>query len=109
MVTRSWMVSTGQLWKLGLFYLMLVATLALIVAFIFAVNGITLSAFGGRFELAISFILLGASSLLWLCFAIRCPRCGKRPVWGMLKTVDVNTWLIKLHTMERCPECRQAN
>jgi hypothetical protein len=84
---------------------MILATLALIVAFIFAVNGYMVLDFAGRFELAVTFISIGASSLFWLCSSIRCPRCGKRPVWGILKTFDVSTWLVKLHAMERCPEC----
>ena len=108
MAARSWIVSTGQLWKLGLFYSMMLAALVLIVAFILAVNGYMIAGFAGRFELAITFILVGASSLFWLCLSIRCPRCGKRPVWGILKTVDINTWLVKLHVMERCPECGQS-
>lgn len=108
MATRSWIVCTGQLWKLGLFYLMILTTIMLIGAFILAVNGYVISSFAGRFELAISFILLGASSLAWLCLSIRCPRCGKKPVWGILKTADVNSWLVKLHAIERCPECGQS-
>ena len=107
MASRSWIASTGQLWKLGLFYLMMLTTVLLIVAFILAVNGAMISDFAGRFELAISFILLGMGSLVWLCSSIRCPRCGSRPVWRMLRTVDVNTWLVKLHTMEHCSKCNQ--
>jgi hypothetical protein len=59
---------------------MILATLLLIVAFILAVNGYMFSDFVGKFEIAITFILVGASSLFWLCLSIRCPRCGKRPV-----------------------------
>lgn len=108
MAMRSWIADTGQLWKLWLFYLMILTTIVLIVAFILAVNSYVISDFAGRFELAISFILLGASALVWLCFSIRCPRCGKKPVWGILKTADVNSWLVKLHAIERCPECGQS-
>ncbi len=107
MATRSWIVNTGQIWKLGVFYLLILTTLLLIVAFILAVNGYMILGLVSRFEVAITFILVGASSLLWLCLSIRCPRCGKRPVWGMLRTVDINTWLVKLHSMERCPACLQ--
>lgn len=107
MTPRSWIANTGQLWKLSLFYLMMLTTVLLIVVFISAVNGATITNFAGRFELAISFILLGVASLAWLCFSIRCPRCGSRPVWKMLRTVDVNAWLVKLHSMERCPECKR--
>ena len=105
MASRSWIDGTGQLWKLGLFYSMLLTTLVLIVVFILAVNGYVASGRTVRIELAVTFALLGVSSLLWLCLSIRCPQCGNKPVWRMLKTVDFNTWLIKLHTMERCPEC----
>jgi hypothetical protein len=107
MPTRSWIGSTGQIWKLGLFYFMMLTTVALIVAFILAVNGATISNFAGRFELAISFVLLGVVSLVWLSLSIRCPKCGSRPVWRMLRTVDINSWLVKLHTMNCCPECKQ--
>lgn len=105
MATRSWIVNTGQLWKLGFFYSMILVTLLLIVAFILAVNGYMISAFAGKFEIAITFILVGASSLLWLCLSIRCPQCGTRPVWGIFKTIDVNAWLVKLYSMERCTKC----
>jgi hypothetical protein len=84
---------------------MILVTLVLIVTFIFAVNDYMVSDFAGRFELAVTFAFIGVSSLFWLCLSIRCPRCGKRPVWGMLRTVDVSTWLVKLHAIERCPEC----
>lgn len=107
MATHSWIVNTRQTWKLGVFYSLILAALLLIVAFILAVNGYMILGFASRFEIAVTFILVGASSLFWLCLSIRCPRCGKRPVWGMLRTVDVNAWLVKLHIMERCPTCLQ--
>ncbi len=70
MATRSWIVRTGQLWKLGLFYSIILLTLALIVTFIFAVNDYMVSDFAGRFELAVTFVFIGFLSLFWLCLSI---------------------------------------
>lgn len=107
MVSTSWLARTRQTWKLAVFSLLIAVTLVLIVAFVLAVNGYLGSGVWGKFKLAVAFVLVGMSSLVWLCIAIRCPKCGKRPVWGMLRTIDANVWLVSLLAIDRCPSCKQ--
>lgn len=105
MATQSWISNTGQFWKIGVFYFLLLVSFVAMLAFMLSVNGYLRQDHFSKFELASAFILLGLLSLMWLCIAIRCPRCGKRPVWDMIKAADVNSWLINIHVIDRCQKC----
>lgn len=101
-----WIKRSGQAWKLGVFYLFILLTLLLFVAFVMAVNDVRLVDELGTMELAFAFVGVGFTSLIWICFSVRCPRCGYKPVWNILRRSDVSTWLVTLHTLDRCPQCK---
>ena len=103
--SRFWIKRSGQAWKLAIFYLLISVTIVLFVAFVMAVNKIQLLGQLGSMQLAFAFVAFGFTSLIWICLSVRCPRCGHKPVWGILRRSDTSTWLVSLHTMERCPQC----
>ena len=42
---------------------------------------------------------------LWLCLAIRCPRCKARIVWIAVHEHATGKWLSWLLTLTTCPRC----
>src|SRR5712691_7571531 len=42
---------------------------------------------------------------LWLCFAIRCPRCKARVVWIAIREHAIGKWLFWLLALRTCPRC----
>jgi len=105
----SWISQSGQTWKLGVFYFLILAALFLLVAFIMTVNHVRVLDNLDAIELALAFVVTAAVSMMWLCLSIRCPRCAHRPVWYILRTAAAGNWLITLHTMEQCPSCKSQS
>lgn len=102
---RSWIRATGQSWKLAVFYALVVVALVALLGLVRAVNDPAEGGSLGRIGLAFLGIGVGASALLWLCVAVRCPQCGGRPVGRMIRTLNVNCWLLSLHATDQCPSC----
>ena len=42
---------------------------------------------------------------VWLCLAIRCPRCRARIVWVAIHERGVGDWLFWLLALQTCPRC----
>ena len=42
---------------------------------------------------------------VWLCLAIRCPRCRARIVWVAVREHPIGGWLSWLLTLSICPVC----
>lgn len=105
MASRSWITRSGQAWKLAVFYLLISTTVFLFLAFVMAVNNVEVLGLLSSMEFAFAFVGVGFASLIWICSSVRCPRCGHRPVWGILRHSAASTWLVTLHTLERCPRC----
>jgi hypothetical protein len=102
---RSWIRATGQSWKLAVFYVLVVVALVALLWLVRAVNDPSEVGSLGRIGLAFLGIGAGASALLWLCAAIRCSQCGGRPVGRMIRTLNVDCWLLSIHATDRCPSC----
>lgn len=103
--SSSWISRSGQAWKLHVFYGSVVVTIALIAAFIASVNDIEVIPGVSELGLAILFIGSGLGGLCWLVYSIRCPGCGHRPVWPVLKQANAGSWLPTLLAMPECPSC----
>lgn len=107
MDSGSWLSRSGQSWKMLVFYAFLVVTIGLIALFIASVNGVEIVPGVSQFGLAMLFVGSGFGALGWLVYAIRCPRCGYRPVWPTLKQSNAGVWLPTLLTMTDCPSCHE--
>ena len=58
-----------------------------------------------EFELAISSIVLGFGALIWFSKSLKCPRCGYKPTWPILKSAPASEWFVRITKLECCPEC----
>jgi len=61
-----------------------------------------------QFELGLTFVLLGASSLLWLLFSIKCPECKKSVPYYYFNNIDSSTAFTDMISAPFCPYCRLA-
>ncbi len=100
----GWIDATHQTWKLVVFVgWMLVAGLfiLLLVASVQEVRWTPI----GAVESAFGLVASGALALAWLLVSIRCPACGTRPVWRVLRTAEAHEWVKVLVSYEQCPAC----
>src|SRR5437867_9161552 len=53
------------------------------------------------------FVVLGAEALtvVWLCFSVRCPRCGTRVLWTAIRKQSAGSWMVWLVSQTKCPSC----
>ncbi len=98
MLKNSYLSQTGQLWKLQIGLVGLIAGGILALADWFY-----------RWEFAFLCttvgIALGLCSLVWLILSIRCPTCRTRLVWRAMSRAKHNRWLFALSS-SICPVCR---
>ena len=112
MLKNTWISRTKQSWKIVVFGALMSIVIVLIIGFVWLIyssndDNATFWSFDG-FELAMSFISLGAIAIGILWFSIRCPICGAYVGAHILKTSSVNAWLADLLTLESCPSCGEA-
>ncbi len=105
MASSSWIARSGQTWKLYVFYALILATIVLIGMFIAAVNGMEIFPGVGQVGLAMLFVVGGFGALLWLANSIRCPQCGERVAWTIIRNSNAGAWLPDLLSMTACPGC----
>jgi hypothetical protein len=100
----TWIVSTGQGWKVGVFLIMMAAAgLGFVIFFILlslrALSDETLTLLG------VMSTMIGSLSMVWFFLSIRCRACGRRPVWTLVNNSEVSAWWIQLIRSEDCPIC----
>ena len=109
MFDKSYVKSTGQMWK---FYLFFGSFPALGLASVFlALNGVTgvtpedanLFAFLVIFglSLALSGFVLGV-------LTVKCPKCKARLLWKAVKEQSSQNWFFWLMGLETCPMCKSS-
>ena len=54
----------------------------------------------------LSTVLAAFVVALWLCLAIRCPRCKAQIVWIAVHEHATEKWLLWLSALTVCPKCR---
>jgi endogenous inhibitor of DNA gyrase (YacG/DUF329 family) len=99
--SSSWIMATGQAWKLYVAIAGLVGGMALFSMALFSlVSG------GTRF---VAFVACGAflslATFAWFAAVVRCHRCHAALVWKMMASRPFSSWLIDLAALERCPAC----
>ena len=89
-----WFRSTGQRWKLVVYCLGMLVPWGLAVLHV------------ARFE--DDWFLFGLAVFVWFLFAVRCPRCGGRPVWALATGVDHRLFTQALLGARVCPLCHDG-
>ncbi len=102
--TTSWIVATGQAWKLYVAVAGFTGSLGC-----FTLGLFSLAAGSGRsVAWIVCGLFLGAATFVWFVVALRCPHCRAKLVWTMVATRPHSTWVIDLAALEECPVCRAA-
>lgn len=55
--------------------------------------------------LSLAGCLLWLFAILWAVFSLRCPRCGHRVLWQVLRQAEVRAFVPRLVELEACPRC----
>jgi len=50
----------------------------------------------------------GMLSFVWLAVSVRCPECGARVAWFILRTAPANQWRTRLTNLTDCPRCEST-
>ena len=102
-----WLIRTNQHWKLLTFMFLMFIGLISFVSLILVINGkwnfknidvVQLSLFA-------TFFIFG--SLIWFTQSVRCPACGYKPVWSVIKSSAASEWLSGITKLEHCPSCKK--
>jgi hypothetical protein len=98
----SWIIATGQAWKLYVTVAGLSGALGLMTAAFFSL------AMGGRLFMALAAcgLFLGIATFVWFIAALRCPHCLAKLVWTMAVSRPHSSWVIDLAALEYCPLCK---
>ncbi len=102
--STTWIIETGQGWKLYVAVGGFGASLGL-----FTLGLFSLADKGGQFlALVACSLFLGVATFVWLTAALRCPHCLAKLVLTMAATRPHSSWVIDLAALERCPQCRAS-
>jgi hypothetical protein len=105
--SMTWLDRTGQRWKVRALWLLIAVSLA---AFLIAYLMLASAALSTDVQAAaiMSATALGLSTFIWFLRAIRCPACGRRPAWALVRSQSIGLWLPKLLSATACPLCADA-
>ena len=103
--TKIWLVKTNQVWKLWIFLLLLALSFVSLLCKWMIVEGIWIPNRVGATEFSVASVVLGFGSLIWLCKSLKCPECGYKPTWPILKSAPASKWNAVLIKLEHCPKC----
>ena len=104
MAQRSIVARTGQAWKyyVGLFGALLGVMASILV--VLTQRPTAERTVGSFLKLQIGAVVTVAS-VLYLCLADRCPRCGARWFWKALRRWRGSRWL---RSLSNCPTCHYS-
>lgn len=100
---RRFAALTGQRWKFNVWLVLGLAFVAATVAFFSIWRG---NPAGLPVAItSVTYLLLGIVCLAWWAAAIRCPKCGKRPVWFQMTNGNALDFPHRLTLTGACPAC----
>ena len=102
--TSNWYARTSQTWKVNVWLAGFALSSAGLLWFFTHLDGAHLSDLQLT-ALGMGSAALGAFSFLWVSVAVKCPACGARVVWRILRTASISVWFIRVAELTRCPEC----
>lgn len=103
---QYWLIRTKQIWKVGIFFLLILVILIMLIAKIMIINKVLTADRINELELALGEIIVGFGTLIWFSQSIRCPLCGYKPVWPILRSAPASEWLRRIVKLEKCPSCK---
>ena len=107
---ESWLVKTGQTWKLKTSIVIGIFDLVLFLLVIWSISSPSnmFLSYTGFTQLNVDtvFLLFGLMLFYFLFWSIKCPSCKKRIGYHIIKTTDINNWLKVLISFDNCPNCK---
>ena len=106
---NSWLVRSGQGWKITGFFLLVLITGISGILFYWRINhqsAINLIPSSGILDSITIFSTIFALILLW---SIRCPKCKRGVASYILRNESAGKWLTTLASLEECPLCKDKS
>ena len=104
MFDTSYLKSSGQFWKIYLFFVLQLVAFALVMTAVSVGHGQSAEQMA---LLLFTGLTLGFGSFVWTCFAVKCPKCKTRLFWKAVSGQSSQNWLIRLFALNNCPVCQQ--
>jgi hypothetical protein len=105
--TQSWLVRTGQRWKLLVGLGLIGVSGAQFVLMILEVQTPSVE-FSAGIALIGGQIVSGVAGLVLIAFTIRCDHCGRRIGWYVMSRRSASSWIADLWRVQACPLCRHS-
>ncbi len=106
---NSLIVKTGQLWKIKLFFALILSGFSAFILLLWNYNSPNDNIFSvlavGTVELKTIFLVLILLSFVVLFLLIKCPNCKKRFTYRIVSTSGLNNWITEICNLEKCPCC----
>ena len=102
MFDKSYVKKAGQMWKLGVgFIVLLISSLLFLVGLNLATKG-----YSDSFVIiALSGSVLGLSSFAWMVLSVKCPKCNAKLLWMQVANQSIDNKGSWLFSLEKCPVC----
>lgn len=105
-IGESWIIKTKQGWKVAVFFVLLFSGFATLILMILVINKVIQFSSFDDFELALAPVGFGIAAFIWFCKSVRCPYCGYKPVWPILRKESADEWLREIVLLQHCPSCQ---
>ncbi len=102
---QYWLIKTNQVWKFLIFSFLMFLGMTSFFAMIMVINEIWKFEKVNDIHLSIGSVMLIFGSLVWLSQSIKCPHCGYKPVWPILRSAPASEWLARIVKLKECPSC----
>lgn len=103
----SWLIETNQMWKVWVFSVLMILAIVFFMCMIMSVNGILIPDRKGELEFSLASIILAFGSLIWFNKSLKCPHCGYKPTWPILKSAPASEWFVRITNLKHCPSCKK--
>ena len=106
MFEKTWIGVTGQRWKVYVMFVLLTVGITSLAVAIFTTDQSKISL---KFWAIIIFWGVTPLFFLWMFLAIRCPFCGCRVIWTVLRTLPHQESInVALFFLAHCPKCKRS-
>jgi hypothetical protein len=100
MTKKLWIQATHQQWKINIFTLIQLICGGFFLKFFFVeMEGIE------SLKHCLCMLVLLIGSWIWFINIIKCPNCGYKPVWPLVRRFSIDKPFEELSKMKRCPKC----
>lgn len=105
----SFIVKTGQLWKLWIIFSLIFFEFLTLILMIWNFNNPNGYIFKllktNSLQLQTIFLALGLAVICSLFLLVKCPSCKRRPIYHIVSNSNANNWVRTVFEFENCPYC----